>query len=1787
MSSGEVEWLTKALDDVERRIKMASPGHDTEKALYDLANVVLSSKLNDVSDDLKEKVEFLSIAIQPKAISVDWGALFASPFDVQYTLTTLRLVLDVMWIVGGPRAITAFFKMQPPSRTAFESLRDSIGSLSPDELGDKYHLPVVIENMSPPSPANYEPSASLILESLRNDPDAVKDISLAAIVVVYATKNGPAANRLNTDLKVLQDSMRSLLETPVPLPFMDQIIAALAKSPDCFEILEPVIGQPSLMRAIAQSKSTALIESWCSDPHKSHYTESIDVLMQADLLEPSPIWAEFLTSLVGQHPAAYSALIDYMLALKPPNGREKSLKMAAAVAMLTQSVEVPSDQSGRTEQVQALQLQLLQENPRLINYGQGHDEAILANSGLPAFSQDIEVEMKLCFQRMYEQQHDIQKVIAMLERLKQSDNPRDQDLFACMIHSLFDEYRFFPQYPVKALATTAVLFGSLVHFHMIEGISLAIALKHIMDALRQDVNSNMFRFGLQALVELRQRLPEFPKYCKALLIIPGLQKQHQFYDQIKAIADPDASDEGVDFFRSINPILEDDDAKDPTPEETRKKVALIVNNLTAKTLAVKAQELLKELDNMGPIRFAKLVVARAVNEPNYHALYADLLDLLPLDVAVCCIDVIVSKVAALLNSPDAISTEKRTSLKNLGQMLGYLTLARGRPLLFHQVNLKLLLANGVKYEKLPAVLPFVAKLLAQSAGSNLFGITSPWIAGVLAVLSELYNFGALKLSLKFEIEVLGTALGVEIPKLEPSFYIRDEIKQQEDAAAIIATFGGPPASNILAQFAPPSQAASQVNGVAPGVAGFSQASVLPGITLPLGVPGQPVSTQQASSLPNGVPPSAGLPTAPGLSNIGAGTPGVPLVGTTDFVSHPGLRQLLDLARSKTLQDVLLPVIDRSVSIASFTAKEIVLKDLAREPDEGMLQVAAHSQAIVLASSMAIVTAKDPFIETLSHNLRTMMIAQGYGDAQVLLEQIGIAARETIDSLVPLIESVTREKVILEVDEALLPAYSARQQARAMGTVFEPEDYKEPPVELPELLSVRKGGLLTEQMAIYDQFALQSYGPVDASGSYPPTAQGLQPELQQLSEDLSKLGSLCNGVQKKLGDLDQNDEILVLLSALIAKTREHGIQNEEIPLCASHLVVHTLFEPESSESSLYREVLCFILGELCRMSGITAKEVVLWLLYADDPKKYNAKVIGTLLRSRLVTPTEIDASVTKDIAEASNKPLVVDFAARLLLDALIGPEPYCLRSDFAGSILAVSRLNPEEHPAAGVVVTALNKTRGSGTGNEGHVFAEWTRLMQHHATAHSPTLLHAFIRDLHTLGWGSNPQQLVHFIKTAVTVSVKSFTQSNSFVGVDAIAILITTLLETVEENKELARMLFAVITLLIARDHESENFETLPYFRLLSSIACSLPINYVDVFAETVLSLQPMAFPGFVSGWITLMSHRFVMGRLLENREHWPLMFELLIALIMFLRKLWVSPNSDAASRGFVYRGTERICLVILHDEPEFFIRYANETTALFVSEFIQLRNLVLCAFPEGEVLPHPAAFEATQYQEVPEGVVAAIEDSRQLLKERNTIKLIENACMPRPQLTPQIVLAIQTSLAYEKPLEDRGVDFDNINVSMRGYNAFATYVGYLYTLHPAASGKVEESSSAQLCGRMLLTLSRENKYAFVSAIANHLRFPEKHTFFYSRFVLALFTSFGERMFKDKIADVRHIVTRVLLERLMAHRPHPWGLMATFSELLKNPAYNFWEMPFIKASTDISSLFSTLYTHVSHVELQA
>ena len=60
----------------------------------------------------------------------------------------------------------------------------------------------------------------------------------------------------------------------------------------------------------------------------------------------------------------------------------------------------------------------------------------------------------------------------MLRNFRASQVQRERDIFSCMVHNLFDEYKFFPKYPEKELRITAVLFGQLILHNLVSNITL-------------------------------------------------------------------------------------------------------------------------------------------------------------------------------------------------------------------------------------------------------------------------------------------------------------------------------------------------------------------------------------------------------------------------------------------------------------------------------------------------------------------------------------------------------------------------------------------------------------------------------------------------------------------------------------------------------------------------------------------------------------------------------------------------------------------------------------------------------------------------------------------------------------------------------------------------------------------------------------------------------------------------------------------------------------------------------------------------------------------------------------------------------------------------------------------------------------------------------------------------------------------------------------------------------------------------------------------------------------------
>jgi len=109
----------------------------------------------------------------------------------------------------------------------------------------------------------------------------------------------------------------------------------------------------------------------------------------------------------------------------------------------------------------------------------------------------------------------------------------------------------------------------------------------------------------------------------------------------------------------------------------------------------------------------------------------------------------------------------------------------------------------------------------------------------------------------------------------------------------------------------------------------------------------------------------------------------------------------------------------------------------------------------------------------------------------------------------------------------------------------------------------------------------------------------------------------------------------------------------------------------------------------------------------------------------------------------------------------------------------------------------------------------------------------------------------------------------------------------------------------------------------------------------------------------------------------------------------------------------------------------------------------------------------------------------------------------------------------------------------------------------------------------LAMNLDVEGQHHLLTSIVLHLRYPNAHTHWFSSLLLHLFQEVDDDRFRE-------VMTKVLLERFIVHRPHPWGALVTFIELLRNPKYDFWSKDFIRIGPEVTMLLESVARSIFH-----
>ncbi|KAF7147217.1 hypothetical protein RHSIM_Rhsim03G0166300 [Rhododendron simsii] len=747
----------------------------------------------------------------------------------------------------------------------------------------------------------------------------------------------------------------------------------------------------------------------------------------------------------------------------------------------------------------------------------------------------------------------------------------------------------------------------------------------------------------------------------------------------------------------------------------------------------------------------------------------------------------------------------------------------------------------------------------------------------------------------------------------------------------------------------------------------------------------------------------------------------------------------------------------------------------------------------------------------------------------------------------------------------------------------------------------------------------------------------------ISESLLTTGDALEKYQivaQKLETLVTEDNVETEIQGVIAQVPEiilRCISRDEAALAVAQKVFKSLFENASNSSHVKAHIK--ILAAIRDVCKLVVKELTSWVIYSDEKRKFKTAITVGLIREDLLNLSEYNMHITKLIDAGRNK-TATEFAISLL-QILLVENSRGVVSELPNLVDVLAKLatkagSPESlqllvklasNPAANAAALDGFSVGNDDKANEciekkgsdnaiptmeelidadpgkmdlsafndqvSGLFAEWYSISE--SSGPNDAACSHFLSQLQQNGYLDGDDMSDRFFHHLMDLS---------FLAVDMYAKLVVLVLKFCMAGQRPNKLLLwpkilSVTVRVLHRDAEENrvSFNPRPYFRLFiswildllapDSILQGSNLQVLIAFANAFHVLQPLKVPGFSFAWLELISHRSFMPKLLTVNplKGWPLFQRLLVDLLKFME-----PHLRKAKMGkaihYLYKGTLRVLALLLHDFPEFLCDYHLSFCGVIPSSCIQMRNIILSAFPHNMKVPDPFTpnLKIDLLPEIKKPPRSSLEvaaltakqmksDIDEYLKTRHQGSFLSEL-MQRLLLTQNE--AAQAGTRYNVPLMNslvlytgmKSVELVQVNTpsplaqqtdtDLREYlrgPAFEIFQIREYLRGPAF----------KIFQMLIVELDYEGRYLFLNSIANQLQYPNNLTHFFYMVLLNLFAEANQEIIQEQI-------TRVLLERFVANRPHPWGLLVTFMELIKNPKYNFWSSSFIRCAPEIENL---------------
>lgn len=395
--------------------------------------------------------------------------------------------------------------------------------------------------------------------------------------------------------------------------------------------------------------------------------------------------------------------------------------------------------------------------------------------------------------------------------------------------------------------------------------------------------------------------------------------------------------------------------------------------------------------------------------------------------------------------------------------------------------------------------------------------------------------------------------------------------------------------------------------------------------------------------------------------------------------------------------------------------------------------------------------------------------------------------------------------------------------------------------------------------------------------------------------------------------------------------------------------------------------------------------------------------------------------------------------------------------------------------------------------------------------------------------------------------------------IDIVSKLITILLKTMINNditniNLLEKILTALIIVLTKEHHfNAPRFNQKCFFKILFNILFDFnrkEYEFKDninpmllTIVQTLHILQPIKYPGFAFSWLQLVSSKFLMVPLLKTgqREMWAQYRTLILDLMIFYKEVFTVKSLSTPEMKQFYQGTLVTLLVLLHDYPDFFCDFSFSLLEEIPDCFMQVKNIIVSAYPKNMRIPRPQQEESMQMMEQdPQKQKMPLINPKieERINSHNLHNLIMNCIKNSDQNDFETIKQSFFVMGYNQDMQ--------VNKSL--LNSFVLFVPYFI-----CSSNSEDPRQQQLFIRykhdsymLFVKLIKESDYelreAIIDSILSNIRYPNQISFYFTRLISMIFS--------EVVNDVIHEqIFRNLLERILIEKPHSWGHLTLLFKL--------------------------------------